>query len=159
MAHAQVRGTAINDHLPLFPWKGFDCRLSQLLPSFLASNQLACGIGLESSWEPYRTDELVPGCFPPAGSKSETKSPASPWKKLSTHLTSQLWLRPQTSGEWLPNHLGLEADRAHHWWVAQDHTKIVTSIQMQNSSSCSSLWLSTEWVCKNTQPLDSLSQG
>lgn len=27
-----------NGHLPVFPWKGFDCILSQLLSEILASN-------------------------------------------------------------------------------------------------------------------------
>lgn len=82
--------TDINYLLLIFPWKGFDCRLSQLLPLFLAFNQLASGIGLESSWEPYRTGELIPGCFPLTSPKNETKSPSSPRKKLSIYLTSQL---------------------------------------------------------------------
>lgn len=33
-----------NAHLPVYPWRRFDCILSQLLPESLASNQLVSSI-------------------------------------------------------------------------------------------------------------------
>lgn len=48
--------------LPVSPWNGSECKLSQLLPEITTSSQLAYAKWLGSSQEPERTDRHIPLC-------------------------------------------------------------------------------------------------